>query len=252
LVWPALDRQRGDLLRAVALGPRGLEARRRRRGEPHRQILAAVVADGQRVLEARLGGAAQRRQLGLQVQARGQLVGQRHLEGQLGLDVARTVGAQQQRLGPAALARRHLDAQLQIDRLADVGHRRGDRLAAAEEFGLPALGQARHRQIDRRRRQTVIAQLELDRRGLAGGDADCRIVGDQEDPLDVGRVGGAHGCGQRHAGQDQPGVLHVFPPSGIAVLWAHESEESGGIFKAQARPAKRHAVAPGICLTRRR
>src|SRR5690606_16470360 len=66
LGFAGLDRQRADLLAAIAFGEAGVEVLRGLGGEADGQVLAAVVLDRQRVVEGRLRAAADGRQFRIQ------------------------------------------------------------------------------------------------------------------------------------------------------------------------------------------
>ena len=61
---------------------------------------------------------------------------------------------------------RHLDTQLQGHALVHARHRRGDRLAAAQDVGLPARRRAADGERQRLGREAGVLQLEADRSRL--------------------------------------------------------------------------------------
>ncbi len=154
-----------------------------------KQLLAAVVLDGQRIFERRIGGAAQFGQLRLDRQLGGQFLGQRHVDRQRDLRGAALRGnGERVRADRRALG--NVEPQIERDAVIGGRHGGGDRLAAAEQRGGPALRHAIDREREPLRRETVIAQLQTDGRGGAGLDRDRRIIGQQIKALDVGsRVG---------------------------------------------------------------
>ena len=195
------DGDRGDLLAAIGFGKAHLEILWRVGAEIDRRVAAAVVGDADPVFERGRRGAAQGREIRRQLQFRGQLLadGQRDRQFLVALSALRL-----HREAVIALAgvRRRLQPQLQP--LLAVGRDFDcrDGLAAAEDRRLPAIGNFRHRDRQRLRRQFEIAHGEVDRRGLAGAHGQRRIPRRQEQASDIARawrlIGGEGAPGPQH------------------------------------------------------
>ena len=197
-----IDRDGVELLAAVLLGERGVEILRRLGGKAHRELLAAVVLDGELKLEARLRCAAQFGKLRRQRQLGRQILGQRDCDRQLRL--GRISGRRdRERLRADGCILRHVEPQ--FERNAGVGcrHRRRDRLAAAHQRRRPARGHAGDGQIYPLGRQTVVVQTQIDRRRFAWPHRDRRIVAHEIKALDV--LGGVIGLGERRKQRRESG-----------------------------------------------
>ncbi len=196
LVLARLDRDRAQLLRAVRFHERGLEPLRRLRHELHKEVLVALVRDGELIFEARCRRAVERGQLRLDAELRRQILAGRDVDRQVGGHAA-SLGVDDEVLRPRGGAPRNIDAQIDGDVLVGRRHRRGDGRAAAQQHGVPALGRAIDAQGYPLGRQIVVLQLHLYGGGLADAGRDRGIVGREEKPLYVRRcscrlIGGAH------------------------------------------------------------
>ncbi len=175
-----LDRNRADLVGAEAFGEGGLEIGRTLRRQRHREILAAVVADRDRIFEGRARRAAQRRQARLQAELGRRLGADGQRENQIGRLGERALGAQHHLLRAGLGVLRHVDAELQADVLVDARHGRGDGLAAAQDVDLPTGRHVGERERHRLGRQAGIGELHADGGDLAGTHRLRGIVGDEE------------------------------------------------------------------------
>ncbi len=170
--------------------------------------LSFLMREG--VVEARLRGAAQRRQLRRDRELRRQFLGEVDGERQAHI-AALPFRLHGQGLGGQVGIGRHVEAQLQADALVGRRHRGRDRLAAAEQ----RRGPARRRAVDRERvalgRQAVILQPQRHRRGGSRPHRHRRVIGEQIEPLDVLvrlRSGGRQRKGSEYEQDRDRGCFH--------------------------------------------
>ena len=155
--------------------------------QAHRQLLTAVVLDGQLILEARLQVAAQIGKLRRQAQLGWQILGKRYRNRQRSV---RRASGRGDREGFGADGRGFRHVQPQFQRNIGIGRRhcRSDGLAATHQRRRPTGRHAGNQQAKPLGRQVVILQLQIDRGGLAGPQRHRRIVAHQIQAHDV--IGG--------------------------------------------------------------
>src|SRR5262249_2124019 len=145
---------------------------------------AALVLDGELELEARLGGAAQLRQLRRERELGRQIGRQRHRHRKRGIGRG-AAGVDRQGGGAAGGVLGYVEAQLEGYAAVGRRERRRHRLAVADQRRGPARRNSSNRQREPLRRQAVILQLEIDRRGGSRPQRDRGVIGQQEQPFDV-------------------------------------------------------------------
>ena len=172
---PGLDRNAGELLAAIGFGEGDLEVLRRIGAEIDRGVAPAVIRDGHPELERSRRGAAQRGEVGGELELGRKLLPDR--DGDRQFEIASlTLGFDEKTVFAGSGTGRRFEPQLQF--LFGIGRhdRRLDRLPAAEDCRLPALSDIRHRKSQLLRRMIEVAQRQIDRRGLAGAYGQRRIA----------------------------------------------------------------------------